>query len=171
MAALIEGIERISELTGRAVAWLTLAMVLVTFGIVVARYGFSAGSVAVQESVVYMHALVFLLGAAYTLKYDEHVRVDIFYQRASVRRRHLVNLLGVLLLLLPTCLFIGIASLDYVAASWTANQGAGEGSREAGGLPWLYWLKTTIPISMTLLALQGVALGLRSWRGLRGTGS
>ncbi|MDJ0655111.1 MAG: TRAP transporter small permease subunit [Xanthomonadales bacterium] len=164
---MIRTLETISETTGRLVAWLTLAMVLVTFGIVLARYGFNAGSVAVQESVTYMHAIVFLLGAGYTLKLDQHVRVDIFYHRFPPRRQAWVNLLGVLLLLLPTCGFILWTSLDYVVASWTANDGHGEASREAGGLPWVYLLKTLIPLFCVSLILQGVALALSSLRRLR----
>ncbi|MEM9530828.1 MAG: TRAP transporter small permease subunit [Pseudomonadota bacterium] len=161
------GIDRLSEVVGWVVAWFTLAMVLITAGIVIARYGFSAGSVAVQEAVIYLHAMVFMLGAAVTLKRDEHVRVDIFYRKLSPSARHLVNLLGVLLLLWPACGYILWTSLDYVGASWAANQGAGEGSREAGGLPYVYLLKTVIPVAMGLLMLQGLALAARSFVGLR----
>jgi TRAP-type mannitol/chloroaromatic compound transport system permease small subunit len=151
-------LEAISEWVGRAVAWLTLGMVLVTFLVVVLRYGFSTGWIAMQESINYMHALVFLLGAAYTLRHNEHVRVDIFYQRWGPRRRAWVNLLGVIFLLLPTAAFIVWASWDYVAASWAVR----ETSPEAGGLPWVYLLKTVIPVSAALLGAQGIAMGLRA---------
>lgn len=164
---MIRFLEGLSQWCGRVVAWFTLAMVLLTCAVVVARYGFDAGSVAVQELVLYLHALVFMLGAGYTLKEDEHVRVDIFYRRASPQRRHLINLLGVLLFLWPACGFILWTSIDYVAASWAANQGAGETSREAGGLPYVYLLKTVIPVSMGLLMMQGLALAARSLQGLR----
>ncbi len=164
---MIQTLESVAEWSGRVVAWFTLLMVLATCAVVVARYGFDTGSVAVQEAVLYLHALVFMLGSSYTLKHDEHVRVDIFYRPASARRQHLINLLGVLLLLWPTCGFIIYASLDYVAASWAANQGQGEASREAGGLPYVYLLKTLIPVAMGLLMLQGLALAARSLQGLR----
>lgn len=167
MESLIRTLESVSEATGRVIAWFTLAMVLVTFGIVVARYGFNAGSVAVQESVIYLHSLVFLLGAAYTLKLDQHVRVDIFYHGLSPRRKAWINLVGVVIFLLPTCGFIFWMSLDYVLASWQANGGNGEGSREAGGLPFVYLLKTLIPLSALSLALQGVALALSCQRQLK----
>jgi len=163
----LEILESIAEWTGKAVAWLTLAMVLLTCAVVVARYGFDAGSVAIQEAVLYLHAMVFMLGASYTLKHDEHVRVDIFYRPAPKRSKHWVNLLGVVLLLWPTCGFILFSSIDYVSASWAANQGQGEASREAGGLPWVYLLKTLIPIAMGLLMVQGLALAARSVQGLR----
>jgi TRAP-type mannitol/chloroaromatic compound transport system permease small subunit len=157
-------LDDLSEWTGRAVAWLTLAMVLVTFAVVVARYVFDLGSVALQESVTYMHAVVFLLGAAYTLRHDRHVRVDIFYQRASVRGRAWVDLLGVILLLVPSCGFILLVSLDYVGASWSMF----EGSRDVGGLPLVYFLKTLIPLTAVALLLQGLVMAAKAWRQLRG---
>lgn len=155
---LASGLDRIAEITGRSIAWLTLAMVLITFAVVVLRYGLAIGSIALQESVSYLHALVFMLGAAYTLKHDSHVRVDIFYQKASRRTRAWTDLLGTLLLLFPTCIFILVSSLDYVAAAWSIQ----EGSREAGGLDGVFLLKTVIPLMALLLLLQGCALALRS---------
>src|SRR5210317_1097254 len=107
-------------------------MVIVTVVIVVMRYVFDAGTVWLQESVVWMHAVVFMLGAAYTLQQDEHVRVDIFYRDMTERRRAWVNLLGVLLFVLPLCCFLVFTSFDYVMASWRIR----EVSREAGGLPY-----------------------------------
>ena len=144
-------LDRFAEATGRLIAWLTLAMVLITFAVVVLRRVFESGSIALQESVTYLHAMVFMLAAAYTLKHDGHVRVDIFYQRFSVRTRAWVDLLGTLLLLFPVCLFMLFASLDYVASSWSIQ----EGSREAGGLDAVFILKTTIPVMAVLLLLQG----------------
>ncbi len=146
-------IDTLAEQTGNIVSWLTLGMVLVTGIVVTLRYVFNIGSIALQESVTYLHATVFMLGAAYTLKHDAHVRVDIFYQRASRRGRALTDLLGTLLLLLPVCLFILYDSIDYVAASWAVH----EGSREAGGLNGVYLLKTLIPVMAALMLLQGVA--------------
>ena len=128
-------------------------MVLVTFFIVVMRYVFNEGSIALQESVVYMHALVFMLGAAYTLQKNEHVRVDIFYRKMSPRIKALINILGILILLLPVCGFIFWSSWEYVLDAWELK----EGSREAGGLPWLYLLKSSILIMSALLILQGIA--------------
>jgi len=151
-------LDRVAEITGRSIAWLTLGMVLVTFAVVVLRYGLQIGSIALQESVTYLHAIVFMLGAAYTLKHDGHVRVDIFYQKASPRTRAWTNLLGTLFLLFPTCLFIFFSSLDYVSASWSIH----EGSRETGGLDGVFVLKTVIPLMALLLLLQGCSLALRS---------
>jgi TRAP-type mannitol/chloroaromatic compound transport system permease small subunit len=158
MEAIAAWLDRIAEVTGRTIAWLTLGMVLITFAIVVLRYGLQIGSIALQESVTYLHAIVFMLGAAYTLKHDSHVRVDIFYQKASPRTRAWTNLLGTLFLLFPTCIFIFVSSLDYVASSWAIQ----EGSREAGGLDGVFLLKTLIPVMAILLLLQGCALALHS---------
>jgi TRAP-type mannitol/chloroaromatic compound transport system permease small subunit len=150
--------DTVNERCGRAVAWLTVAMVLVTFVIVVLRYLFNMGWIAVQESVTYMHALVFMLGAAYTLKHDGHVRVDIFYQRMSLRARALVDLFGTVLLLAPFMIFILWTSWGYVADAWALR----EGSRETGGLPGVFLLKSVIPLMAGLMLLQGLALVLRS---------
>jgi TRAP-type mannitol/chloroaromatic compound transport system permease small subunit len=151
-------LDRIAEFTGRSIAWLTLGMVLITFAVVVLRYGLQLGSIALQESVTYLHAIVFMLGAAYTLKHDSHVRVDIFYQKATPLTRAWTNLLGTLLLLFPTCGFIFASSLDYVASSWSIQ----ESSRETGGLDGVFLLKTVIPVMAVLLLLQGSSLVLRS---------
>ena len=159
-------IDRLSRGVGHAVAWLTLAMVLVTFAIVVLRYGFGLGWIAMQESVVYMHAMAFMLGAAYTLQADEHVRVDIFYRSWPPRARAWVDLLGTVVFLWPLCAAIAWFSWGYVATSWVMH----EGSREAGGLPWVYLLKTLIPALAITLAVQGAATVLRSLAILVGTG-
>lgn len=157
-------IEHINEWTGRLTAWLTLAMVAVTFTVVVLRYLFDLGSIALQESITFMHAMVFMLGAAYTLRHEGHVRVDIFYSRFGARGRAWVDLLGALLLLMPVTLFITWVSWEYVASSWSLL----EGSREAGGLPGVFLLKSLIPLMALLLLLQGVAMAWHALCVLRG---
>jgi TRAP-type mannitol/chloroaromatic compound transport system permease small subunit len=149
---------RIAETVGNTAAWLALALVLVTFTVVVLRYLFQLGWIAMQESILYLHASLFLLGAAYTLKRDGHVRVDIFYRGFTPRRKALVDLLGSVLLLLPVCSFLLWVSWDYVAGAWALR----EGSPEAGGLPFVYLLKTLIPLAAALLILQGVSQALAS---------
>jgi TRAP-type mannitol/chloroaromatic compound transport system permease small subunit len=161
--SLLSLLDAIAEWTGRAVSWLTLAMVLATVAVVVMRYAFGQGLIWLQESVNWMHAAVFMLGAAYTLKADEHVRVDVFYREFGERGRAVVNLAGTLLLLLPLCAYLVVESWEYVEVSWRI----GERSREAGGLPMLYLLKSLIPLMAVLLALQGIAGGLRALLSLR----
>jgi len=154
----IRSLEVLSDWVGRGTAWLTLAMVLVTFLVVILRYAFDLGWIAMQESVTYMHGLVFMLGAAYTLRHNGHVRVDIFYRKLGVRGRCWVDLWGSLVLLIPTCLFIGWMSWDYVGASWQVH----EGSREAGGLPGVFLLKTLLILMPLLMLLQALAGVLRN---------
>jgi TRAP-type mannitol/chloroaromatic compound transport system permease small subunit len=149
---------RVAEGAGRAAAWLAVALVLVTFGVVVLRYLFQLGWIAMQESILYLHASLFLLGAAYTLKRDGHVRVDIFYRGFTPRGKALVDLLGSLFLLLPVCVFLLWVSWDYVATAWSLR----EGSPEAGGLPFVYLLKTLIPLAAVLLIVQGISQALDS---------
>ena len=158
MLNLIKKLENINELTGRLIAWLTLFIVTVTFLVVILRYGFDFGSIALQESTSYFHAFVFMLGAAYTLKHDGHVRVDIFYRKMSKTKKAWVDLLGTLLLLFPVCLFILITSWDYVFTSWALLEESGE----AGGLAYVYILKTALLIMPILLMLQGTAIVLRN---------
>ncbi|MDT8407057.1 MAG: TRAP transporter small permease subunit [Methylococcales bacterium] len=145
-------LEHFNRKIGLAVAWLTLIMVLTLFVVVVLRYGFNYGSIALQESVSFMHAAVFLLGAAYTLDDNAHVRVDIFYQRGSVRAKAWVDCLGTLLLLWPVALFIFFSSLDYVQEAWRIQ----ESSSNPGGLPGIYLLKTLLLIFPVQLLIQSL---------------
>lgn len=150
-------LESVNETTGRALSWLTLAMVLITATVVLLRYAFDTGWIALQESVNYMHAAVFMLGAAYAYRHGAHVRVDIFYSGFSARRKAAVDLAGNLLLLLPVCVFLVWISAGYVAQSWRIR----ETSLETGGLPFVYLLKTGIPLAAVLLAIQAVADSFR----------
>ena len=161
---LIRKLDELAEFTGRIVAWGTLLMVLITFAVVLLRYLFDTGWIAMQESVTYLHATVFMLGAAYTLKHGGHVRVDIFYQRLGMRGKAWVNLLGTLFLLLPMMIFVFWVSWDYVVESWKVL----EGSREAGGLPGVFLLKTLILLLPLTLLLQGMSLALKSLRVITG---
>ncbi len=160
MDMISRNIDKLNRVIGNSIAWLTVLMVLVTFLIVVMRYAFNEGSIALQESVVYMHALVFMLAAAITMQKDEHVRVDIFYRDMSIRKKAIVNVLGTLLLLLPVCGFIAWSSWDYVLQSWQLK----ESSREAGGLEWLYVLKTSIILMAVLLILQAISELIKNTR-------
>lgn len=154
----VRGINRLNDAVGRGVAWLTLAMVAITLLVVLLRYGFSLGWVWMQESYVWLHGIVFMVGAGYTLLHDGHVRVDVIYQGASQRYRAIVNLLGSLFLLLPMVGLVAWQSWPYVLQSWDKL----ESSREAGGLEGLFLLKSVLIVFCVLLALQGLALAGRS---------
>ena len=151
-------IEAINEQVGKVICWLSLALVLVTFAVVILRYGFDIGWIGMQESAAYMYAWIFMLGAGYTLKHDGHVRVDIFYRQFSARKKAWVNLAGSLFLLFPMFIFIAWASFDYVVASWQIH----ESSREAGGLAFVYILKASLLLMPLLMVLQGSAMILAS---------
>ena len=135
---------------GRSVAWLTLVMVALTFGIVVLRYGFNLGWIGLQESVTYLHATVFMVAVAWAFQTDDHVRVDIIYRDKSCRYKNWVNLFGTLFFLIPFSLFLILIGWDYVTASWATM----ESSREAGGLPLVFLLKSLILVMPVLLLLQ-----------------
>lgn len=163
--SLADRIDSFSIVTGRMVAWLTLLMVVVTFVIVVLRYVFDAGFIWLQEALTWMHAAVFMLGAAYALQQEEHVRVDIFYRDMSESGKAWVNALGVLFFLLPLCAFFLVESWDYVRSSWSI----GEISRDTGGLPYpaIPLLKSILLVMPLTVGLQGLALLLRSIERLR----
>jgi TRAP-type mannitol/chloroaromatic compound transport system permease small subunit len=157
---LADYIERFSELSGRLISWLVLAMALIIGYDVTMRYLFQSGSVALQELEWHLFALVFLLGGAYTLKHDDHVRVDIFYHSRFMgpRQRAVIDLLGSLLFLVPFCLLVISASLPFVVNAYSM----GESSPDPGGLPARWLLKAAIPFGFSLLLIQGLALAIRS---------
>ena len=148
-----------NERIGVSIAWLALALVLVAFTVVLMRYVFGVGSVKMQESIVYMHAIVFMAAAGYTLLHNGHVRCDIFYAAASPRRRALIDLIGVVIFLLPTCALIAWAAWPYVAQAWAVREGSQEGSL---GIPGVFLLKSIILVFAAVVALQGIALAIRS---------
>ena len=154
--ALLRGLDALTDRVGTAVAWLVIIMMLVQFAIVVMRYIFNIHSTVMQESVMYMHAAVFMLGAAWTLRRDGHVRVDIFYRRLTDRGRAWVDLFGTLFLLIPVVLFIAIGSFAYVRSSWAILERSPD-----GGIPGVYLLKSLILVMMALLLIQGIAQVIR----------
>ncbi len=158
-------LDRLSERVGRAASWLTLLMIVVTVIVVVMRYVFDAGLIWLQESVTWMHAFVFMMGSAYTLGRDEHVRVDIFYRDMAPARKAWVDAAGVVLFLWPMCIFLSVAAWDFVATSWALK----EASRESGGLPYplLPLIKSVLVLMPVTVALQGLALFLRSIKVIR----
>ena len=153
MRAPTQAIDSLTETCGKLLAAFLPVMVLLTFAIVIARYLFDLGTIAGQEAVMYLHGTAFMLGFAYALKHNAHVRVDVLANRFSPRTRALVDLGGHLIFLLPMCACIIWFSWDYVAAAWRVR----EGSAEVGGIPAVYLLKSLLIASSALLALQGLA--------------
>jgi TRAP-type mannitol/chloroaromatic compound transport system permease small subunit len=155
---LVHWIDSFTDWTGRRLAWLAAAMALLTAAVVLLRYGFGLGSIAAQEAVTYLHATLFMLGAAYALKSGAHVRVDIFYRDFGPRTRAWVDSLGAIVFLLPLCAVIFLLSDDYVARAWSIR----ESSADSGGIPAVFLLKTLLPLMALNLALQGIAEILRN---------
>jgi TRAP-type mannitol/chloroaromatic compound transport system permease small subunit len=151
-------IDRFTGAIGRGAAWLCLAIVMLQFTLVVARYLFGLGSIWLTETVLYAHGALFLLAAAWTLQAGGHVRVDIFYTDMRPRAKAKVDLLGALVLLLPFTLVLLWISVPYVARSWAIL----ERSQESSGLPLVYLFKTLIPLFALLMALQGVSQAIRA---------
>ncbi len=151
-------IDRVNAAVGRAAAWCSLFVVLAEFATVVMRYGFGIGSIAVQESVLYGQAALFLFAAAWVLQIGGHVRIDVFYGPAQPRTRALIDLCGALIFLIPFAVVLALLSVPYAARSWEIL----EHSREASGLPFVYLLKTLIPLFAVLIGLQGVAQAIRA---------
>lgn len=149
-------LDSFAKQAGHVTAWLSLFMVLVMITGVLLRYVFGLSFIWVQESVTYMHALLFMLAASYTLWVDGHVRVDIFYRGASEKRKALVDLLGTYFLLFPVMFLILDAALPYVEMSWSVR----EGSRETSGIQAIYLLKSVIPIFAWMMILQGISIAI-----------
>ena len=162
MAFFFGGVRRTTVLIGKYISRLYPIMISLIFGVVILRYFFDSGWIWLQEIILWIHALIFLLVAPYALEEDAHVRVDVFYRRWPPKTKALVNLLGALFFLCPFSLFLFFSSFDYVVASWVIN----ESSRDAGGLPYPFisLLKTTIPLTSLLLFLQGLSISYLSFQ-------
>lgn len=150
---LADKLDSVSEITGRWVSWLVLVLTLLVCWDVLARYFFHRGSIALQELEWHLFAIIFLLGAAYTLKHDSHVRVEILYNRLSKRGQLIADMVGIVLLLLPFSALVIWASLGFIETSFSLN----ESSPDPGGLPFRWLLKSVIPAGFVLLILQGIA--------------
>lgn len=147
---IIQGLDQFSRVCGASCAAMIPVMVLITVVVVVMRRGFSVGSIALQESIIYLHSWIFLVGMAYTLKADGQVRVDIFYRQFSPLQQAWVNAVGGLVLLLPLCVVLLVTTSQYAFRSWQVAETSGD----AGGLPFVYLLKSFMPLAAGLLLLQ-----------------
>jgi TRAP-type mannitol/chloroaromatic compound transport system permease small subunit len=155
---MINVIDKFTDLLGKIISWLTVVMLLNVLIVVVARYFLGFGSIALQESVTYLHCAVFMLGLSYTLKHDGHVRVDILYRNYSNKNKAMVNFLGGLFFLVPLSILLFVTSWDYVLASWSIR----ETSAENNGLPFVYLLKSLMLVMPLTLLIQGLVEILRN---------
>lgn len=159
---LVRSLDQLTRTLGVITSWLCILMALLTCFIVVMRYAFGTGSIALQETSTYMHAAIFLLGACVALQNSAHVRVDIIYRGLSSNAKHWIDLIGHIVFLLPLCAFMVYISWGFVASSWAIQ----ETSADAGGLAFVYLLKTLIPVGASCLALQAVAELTRAVQGV-----
>ena len=146
-------ISSINKVAGYVCASLVVLMTLNVFLVVVLRYLFGISFIWMQETYVWMHAYIFMVGAGFTYLNDDHVRIDIIYRNSSKLYRVIVDLVGNIVLLLPFLYIIWSYSFPFVYKSWQMN----EISREAGGLSMLYLLKFTILLFVILLFLQAIS--------------
>jgi TRAP-type mannitol/chloroaromatic compound transport system permease small subunit len=167
MLAIADRIDRLNLAIGRAAAWAALYIVLAQFVVVVLRYVFDIGSIWLSETIIYGHATLIMLAAAWTLLAGGHVRVDVFYADFPPRTKARVDLAGAILLLIPFMLVLAWFAVPYVERSWAIL----ERSRETSGLPLVFLLKTLIPLFALLMALQGASQAIRAAHVLRDDGA
>ncbi|MCE2509929.1 MAG: TRAP transporter small permease subunit [Alphaproteobacteria bacterium] len=151
-------IDRFNDVIGQKIAWIGLVMAGVQFTVVLMRYVFGVSEIWLQESILYMHSILFMLGAGYTLLHNGHVRIDIFYRDASAEHKAWVDFIGVCVFLVPICIAIFYIAWPYVANAWAVQ----EGSRETSGIQAVYLLKTVILVFAALLFLQGVSMAIHA---------
>tara|TARA_S200000501_G_C20350940_1_gene537606 strand:- start:56 stop:547 length:492 start_codon:yes stop_codon:yes gene_type:complete len=153
-------IDLFNEKIGILTSYLVIPLILITFFVAFMRYALDFGSIAIQEITIYLHALIFTVGASYTLKNNMHVRIDIFYNKFSDNLKKNINLFGTIFFLLPSCILIFITSFNYVISSIMLL----ESSKEAGGLPILYILKSYILLMVFTLFLQAISEIIKNCR-------
>ncbi len=158
MQRYIHIVDTMNEKIGSGVAWLTTVLVAIVCYDVFTRYVLKSSSVAVQELEWHLFAIIFLMAAAYTLKDDQHVRVDVLYTRLSPKAQAWINLAGSLIFLLPFCVLVIWTSWNFLRGSFMMR----EGSPNPGGLPARYLLKAVIPVSFVCLFLQGLSTAFQS---------
>ena len=151
-------IDSFTDKIGLIVAWLTTILVLNVFYDVIMRYAFHHGNIAVQEMEWHIFSVIFLIGAAYTLKEDGHVRVDIIYTKLSNKQKAWIDFLGTFVFLIPFCIIVIYASLNFIEASWAVR----EVSPDPGGLPGRYVLKAMIPLGFLLMIIQGISQAIKN---------
>ena len=155
-------IDSSNEKIGVITSYLIIPLILITFFVAFMRYILDFGSIALQEIIIYLHALIFMLGAAYTLKNNMHVRIDIFYSKFSKNKKNKVNFYGTLFFLIPTCVLIFFTSYNYVLSSILLL----ESSKEAGGLSIIYILKSYIILLSFSLLLQSFSELIKNFEGI-----
>jgi TRAP-type mannitol/chloroaromatic compound transport system permease small subunit len=159
---LADGIDRFTDLVGRATSWLALGIALVMGANVLLRYGFSIGSIWMQELEWHIMVPICLLGMSYALVHGEHVRVDVVFQYFSQRNKQLVEVITAILAMIFCALVIWL-SIPYVWQSWSI----GEGTANPGGIDHRYVIKALIPIGFALFFVQSLSEAIKSYLAYR----
>jgi TRAP-type mannitol/chloroaromatic compound transport system permease small subunit len=157
-------IGKLSGAFGWLAGWLCIAMIGVVFYDVIVRYVFQGGSIALQEMEWHLFAAVFLLGAAYTMREDANVRVDVFYARMHLRKKAMIDIFGTIFFVMPMCSLILYSSYDFVAYSYKIKEISGD----PGGLPYRFAFNALLPLGYFLVLLQSLAVLSRNVRLLAG---
>ena len=152
-------IDAFQERFGNAVSWLMFGMVVVVFGDVISRYVFNRSSVLIQELEWHLFGLVYLLAAGYTMLYDEHVRIDIFYSKWSPRRKAATDFVMLFVMFLPSALMILVATVPFVKHSFAVN----EGSADPGGIPFRWAYKSVIIVGFLILMVQAASQAIKNF--------
>ena len=160
MNTISKKIDAFNEKIGILSSYLIIPIIFITFFIAFMRYVLDFGNIALQEIVIYLHAMVFMIGASYTLKNNVHVRIDIFYNKFSSKKKKSIDFYGTLFLLIPTCILVFFSSFNYVLTSILLL----ESSKEAGGLPILYILKLYILLFAVTLFLKAISELIKNYK-------
>ncbi|MCP4721664.1 MAG: TRAP transporter small permease subunit [Desulfobacteraceae bacterium] len=164
LESFVNFVDSLNDKIGYLVGWMTTLMVLIVFYDTVMRYAFNKGNVALQELEWHLFAIVFLIGAAYTLKEKGHVRVDILYVNLSEKTKAWIDFLGIFIFLIPFSVMVILSTKGFIMNSWAIR----EISPDPGGLPARYILKTMIPLGFSLLIVQGLSEAAKNFMVIMG---
>lgn len=152
------GFDRFADIIGNLTAIAMVLMILNVFYDVIMRYFFRSGSIAMQEMEWHLFSVIILLGIAYTLKEDGHVRVDIIYDKLSARKKALINMLGTVFFILPIAILVGLSSINNAAEAFQSMEISGD----PGGLHYRWIVKALIPVSFLLLTISSIGFFIKN---------
>ena len=156
-------LKKIISKTGKISSWFSLALVLLISTDVLLRYVFNFSTAALYEMEGHLFAIIFLLASPYTLQKNKHVRVDVFYNNFSKRKKNIIDLIGNIIFLIPFSFIIFYTSLPFVADSYSIL----ESSPDPGGLPYRFIIKSIIPIAFFLLMIQGILNAIKNYNNIK----
>ncbi len=156
-------LKKIISKTGKISSWFSLALVLLISTDVLLRYVFNFSTAALYEMEWHLFAIIFLLASPYTLQKNKHVRVDVFYNNFSKRKKNIIDLIGNIIFLIPFSFIIFYTSLPFVEDSYSIL----ESSPDPGGLPYRFIIKSIIPIAFFLLMIQGILNAINNYNNIK----